>query len=349
MKKVYLLPIVAGDLRNEVFRLRGPAHVNGFAYAREYMLKRGIELKTIDFFDFKNPEPDATLLVLNHPSEGFIKNFYHKIKSIYNGTYYGRQEFFTNHKNYFKFFGKKILLQGECPAIVPDAFRDVNYFKNIYTDVTLSIKTKEFNHFFLPLIRSPHPIPIDKFNNKNRKRLVLVNANKTAFGSKNELYSERLRAIKYFSGSNFDLYGYGWDRKPGFPYCFFSRYIKRAYRGTVEDQISTLSKYKFAACFENAVFEGYLTEKIFNCLFAGTIPIYYGAPDIEKYVPKECFIDFRQFKNYKELDAFLENMTQAQIDSCRFAAFEYLQSPKTELFSEGHFAETIFSLISRGG
>jgi tetratricopeptide (TPR) repeat protein len=33
-----------------------------------------------------------------------------------------------------------------------------------------------------------------------------------------------------------------------------------------------------------------------------------GTPDIENYVPRECFIDFREFKNFRELNDFLENM-----------------------------------------
>ena len=32
-------------------------------------------------------------------------------------------------------------------------------------------------------------------------------------------------------------------------------------------------------------------EKIFNCLFARCIPIYYGCSTIEKYIDKDCFIN----------------------------------------------------------
>ena len=73
----------------------------------------------------------------------------------------------------------------------------------------------------------------------------------------------------------------------------------------------TLMKdYKFAICFENSKnYTGWITEKIFHCFFAGTIPIYYGASNISDIIPSNCFIDYRKFKNNEELILFLENMT----------------------------------------
>lgn len=37
-----------------------------------------------------------------------------------------------------------------------------------------------------------------------------------------------------------------------------------------------LSQYKFNLCFENSISEGYVTEKLFQALVAGTMPIYWG-------------------------------------------------------------------------
>jgi len=36
----------------------------------------------------------------------------------------------------------------------------------------------------------------------------------------------------------------------------------------------------FQFCLENDSYESYYTEKIHDCFLTGTIPIYYGAPDI---------------------------------------------------------------------
>jgi hypothetical protein len=63
-----------------------------------------------------------------------------------------------------------------------------------------------------------------------------------------------------------------------------------------------LEKYKFSICYENARdTPGYITEKIFDCFFAGCVPIYWGANNITDHIPKECFIDKRDFEDYKVL------------------------------------------------
>ena len=56
-----------------------------------------------------------------------------------------------------------------------------------------------------------------------------------------------------------------------------------------------LRKYRFSFCLENSITNGYISEKIFDCLYAGVIPLYLGAPNINNYVNKYCFIDLRKF------------------------------------------------------
>ena len=55
---------------------------------------------------------------------------------------------------------------------------------------------------------------------------------------------------------------------------------------------------------------GYITEKIFDCFKARSVPIYWGASDIEKYIPKDCFIDFRDFASYEDLLNFLTSIDE---------------------------------------
>ena len=40
--------------------------------------------------------------------------------------------------------------------------------------------------------------------------------------------------------------------------------------------------YKFSIAFENAWYPGYTSEKIVTSMLAGTIPIYWGNPDISR-------------------------------------------------------------------
>lgn len=155
-----------------------------------------------------------------------------------------------------------------------------------------------------------------------------------------DLYSERLRGIKFFRRNpEFHLYGRGWSQHQ--PWLSDSDWeaCSSCFKGECDDKIEALSRYRFSLCFENTRFDGYITEKIFDCFFAGSIPIYYGAPDIEKYVPKEAFIDFRDFAGYEELDAFLENMTDQQAAGYLDAARAYLASPAYEPFYQDSVAQ----------
>ena len=44
-----------------------------------------------------------------------------------------------------------------------------------------------------------------------------------------------------------------------------------------------MKPYKFAITMENTLKAGYMSEKIFNGIFADTVPIYFGLPDVERY------------------------------------------------------------------
>ncbi|MCP4403389.1 MAG: hypothetical protein GY801_39540 [bacterium] len=60
--------------------------------------------------------------------------------------------------------------------------------------------------------------------------------------------------------------------------------------------------YKFDLAFENAIARDSVTEKFFDPLVAGCIPVYLGAPNINEYTPgKHCFINISNFLGPKEL------------------------------------------------
>ena len=69
----------------------------------------------------------------------------------------------------------------------------------------------------------------------------------------------------------------------------------------IDDKISCLREFRFCLCLENCSYPGYVTEKIIDCLVAGVIPLYQGAPDIAEFIPAECFIDISQYSDLGEL------------------------------------------------
>ena len=58
---------------------------------------------------------------------------------------------------------------------------------------------------------------------------------------------------------------------------------------------------------------GYITEKIWDSFKARSVPIYWGAANIEKYIPMNTFIDFRQFNgDFEKLVTFLSQISENQ-------------------------------------
>ncbi|VAI87235.1 unnamed protein product [Triticum turgidum subsp. durum] len=63
------------------------------------------------------------------------------------------------------------------------------------------------------------------------------------------------------------------------------------------DKVETLKRYKFSLAFENSNEEDYVTEKFFQSLVTGAIPVVVGAPNIQEFSPGEGAI-----LHIKELD-----------------------------------------------
>lgn len=75
----------------------------------------------------------------------------------------------------------------------------------------------------------------------------------------------------------------------------------------VETLLKIASEYKFMISFENAIANDYVTEKFYNPLLVGTVPIYRGAPNIKDFIPGEnSFLDVNAFNSPKELAEYIE-------------------------------------------
>ncbi|KAE8708262.1 putative fucosyltransferase-like protein [Hibiscus syriacus] len=70
----------------------------------------------------------------------------------------------------------------------------------------------------------------------------------------------------------------------------------RNHNGIVE-KVEALKRYQFSLAFENSNEEDYVTEKFFQSLVAGTIPVVVGAPNIEDFAPSQD-----SFLHIKELE-----------------------------------------------
>lgn len=173
-----------------------------------------------------------------------------------------------------------------------------------------------------------------------------------------ELYSERLRAIYWFERnhpSEFDLFGTGWNEVALGDSIWINFFLRRSavlrkmfaskrpsYKGQLDRKRPVLEKYKFSICYENALdISGYITEKIFDSFFANCVPIYLGANNIETYVPKSCFIDRRDFANYRDLYNYLKSIKEPEYNNYLENIRSFLNSPSAQSFSCESFATSI--------
>jgi hypothetical protein len=71
-------------------------------------------------------------------------------------------------------------------------------------------------------------------------------------------------------------------------------------------KLETIADYKFTLAFENAIAEDYVTEKFFDPLSVGSVPVYLGAPNVDEFAPADrCFINTSDFHSPKALAEYL--------------------------------------------
>lgn len=292
---------------------------------------------------FRERDVDLSTQDINEPEESDIV--------IYNG--------YTKNKKVIKYKNKQYLLMLESPHVNighTDTSRH-KYFRKIFTWNDDFIDNKKYfkvNYSYL----LPNSIP--KELDSKTKFCCLIAGNKTTNFS-GELYSKRVEAIRWFESNHpdkFDLYGIGWSER-SIGRSLIDKVINKvkplkkllsvnypSYKGKVKSKKVTMSLYKFAICYENiSGFNGYITEKIFDCFFSGTIPVYWGAKNIQEHIPDNCYIDKRLFKSYESLYQYMLDMPDDIYKQYLDNIEAYLKSTKADQFRAETFANVIVSQI----
>lgn len=177
------------------------------------------------------------------------------------------------------------------------------------------------------------------FNNLNRlQRAVSISSNKYSF-VKGELYSIRSKA--YATISSLDLFGMGWERsiirnalKMAKEYLIALRGDGRLtfaclanlwtqplnYSGGSRDKLETLSKYTYSVVIENSL--EFMSEKLIDCLLAGTIPIYVGPPTHPFGIPQDLI--FSAEPNMESINKALIKAEESDWGAWRAAANDWV-------------------------
>jgi len=256
----------------------------------------------------------------------------------------------------------RYLILNENASIRPDNYDKRNHtpFRKVLTWNDDLVDGRKYWKCYLPVEFGVVP---GSENRTREKFCVLISNNKFSNHSA-DLYAERRAALDWFAEhapESMELYGEGWDRwfVPGLGFFFnagLAAIYRRApwlprhesypfWRGSTRQKRQILANSKFSICYENAIFPGYITEKIFDCLFAGCVPVYMGAPNVTEYIPANAFIDRRKFTSEAELFCYLKGMSEAEYLGYRKAIDDFLRSPEIRRFSSEAFSKLILEHV----
>ncbi|GBL40159.1 alpha-(1,4)-fucosyltransferase [Nitrospirota bacterium] len=177
-------------------------------------------------------------------------------------------------------------------------------------------------------------------NRERLHRIVVINGNHVPKKVPKELYSKRIEAMATLAKTGVvDLYGRGWDKwwsraSMWWPYWKHRSALMSIYKGTCESKYEVLGKYQFSLCFENMAMQGYVTEKIFDCFYAGAIPLYWGASDIQDLIPEDAYIDCRKFSSWGAMLRHVESVTEDEMMRMREKGRAFVQGIDSLKYSE---------------
>lgn len=212
----------------------------------------------------------------------------------------------------------------------------------------------------------PHPLIVEDFPGPGSRDIFscLINANK-AFKEvlPSDLYLERLKTIRWYerhAPDRFALYGLGWDKStPAFTAGGrIARSLSRlktrlfgippfpSFRGEVKDKADVLRRARFSYCYENSRdLSNYITEKIFDSLVCGCVPVYWGADNVLDHIPAGCFVDRRKFRSTAEVHQHLLAIDDAEYLGYQQNIRAFLASPAARRFSSEQVMQTIVDRI----
>jgi len=192
-------------------------------------------------------------------------------------------------------------------------------FSKIYTWNDDLVDDKKFFKFFVPALK-------DFSNNSpsyaERKLIVLINT-QTEFTDKSvsDKRSQMLKAMKA-----------QWNSA----------------EETLFQEPDLLENYRFSICYEDVCnTQGYISDKLFHCFSNGCVPVYLGASNITQYIPKNCFIDRRDFSSDNELCQFISTLTEEDYNMYINNIKSFLKSKEARSFSMDEFIQVFTTAIEK--
>lgn len=269
------------------------------------------------------------------------------------------------------------LIISEPPVYKPKNWDKKNhiYFKKVFTYDSSLCTDSKYVHYTFPIEFEKHPplLTIDekKFSSRYLSSII-AGAFQVAKPNKNShsLLYERYELINWFTkhysndlhffSRNLNTKMFEYFRGAGILNKLKLNFVvkkvaeqnfnsfKVSCKGSIPpmEKILKQQEYNFSFCYENSIgINGCISERIFDCFAASSVPIYYGAPDIDRWIPKECFIDKRNFKNYRELYQFIKELSYAEYSKYLNNIQFFLNSDKINIFKVDAYVNKIINAI----
>ena len=245
-------------------------------------------------------------------------------------------------------------VEGRAPAVLvrlePDVIRQQNFRADYLKNMSMVIDVGRSPFASKSRINWPqrwtleHLVSPKIASSERIDRFAIINANKMSF-VKGELYTLRRIAAQKFS--DIDVWGFDWDMpwfrratkafeelliplqhgfgiKPAAINGWFRSPL--SFKGTSEDKLSTLASYKYSLVIENSV--GYMSEKLFDSLFAGTFPIYVGPNPVDFGMPE--FVAIHASPDIDSIMKAIEQARKVDLDVWRASVLDWLKSEGVE-------------------
>lgn len=203
---------------------------------------------------------------------------------------------------------KRVLVVQEPLVVLP-----ANYSKRVQRNYGAIVSlTPEVGQVALPWPQADWPEMVIEQKDKQSSSIILVNSNKSSFipGS---MYGLRRKVMRAFLSNKiqFDLAGSGWDRNgvsqikhnlTGIAYAIINGFIPRLSEysfptknnqflrkhGIVDNKYELMAEKEFAVVIENS--KTYISEKLFDAIIAGCIPLFCG-PELSRFgIPEEVAV-----------------------------------------------------------
>lgn len=246
-----------------------------------------------------------------------------------------------------------------------DLLKDYNIIFSVFN---YHSKLPNYNKIFYPVL-SEFLLENNKlyFFNENRENKICFIGTNYVSNVPNSTYGLRSKlALSGWKLGILDLYGTYWSNilppilsgnkiinhfrliiSKLFPLNIInSLYYKRKTPSKVESKNIVYSNYNYVLCIENTIINGYISEKIFDAMMCGCVPIYLGDPCIEEYIPENCFFNLNNVSdlNINKIDQIIKTINY---DEYKKNIEFFLYSDQSHNFYIQNFSNKITQMISK--